>query len=93
MSQVNNATIPLRDQIRGHWVVALSALLALAATVAVLLVLVIDGGSTSAPVSQTSQSAARADGGPEESAVAASVGAASEPATGRIKVSPTIRHN
>jgi hypothetical protein len=47
MSHVSNTTtIPVTQQIRTHWVVALSALLALLATAAVVLVLVIDGGSS-----------------------------------------------
>jgi hypothetical protein len=76
MSQVPHEAIPLTNQIRNHWIVALSALLALMATVAVVLVLAIDGGSTpaSAPVAQGSQPAARSYGGPDESAVAAAVG-------------------
>lgn len=76
MSQVSHTAIPLTNQIRNHWVVALSALLALLATIAVVLALAIDGGSTkvSAPVAQSSHEAARTDGGPDESAVAAAIG-------------------
>jgi hypothetical protein len=74
MSQVSNTTIPLSNQLRQHWIVAVSALLALLATAAVVLVLAIDGGSADTSA-QGVQHAARADGGPEESAVAASIGA------------------
>jgi hypothetical protein len=82
MSQVSHTTIPLTDQIRNHWIVALSALLALLATIAVVLALAIDGGSTSAsvPVAQSSNQAARSDGGPDESRIAAAVGSPSESA-------------
>ena len=75
MSQVTHPALSARSQLRAHWLAALSALLALLATAAVVLVLAIDGGSsqTSAAVEQ-SQPALRADGGPDESAVAASVG-------------------
>jgi len=80
MSQVSHTAIPLSDQIRNHWIVALSALLALVATIAVVLALAIDGGSTkaSAPVAQSSHQVARSDGGPDESKVAASIGSASD---------------
>ena len=78
MSQVFHTASPLTNQIRNHWVVALSALLALLATIAVVLALAIDGGSTrvSAPVAQSSPEAARTDGGPDESAIAAAIGSA-----------------
>jgi hypothetical protein len=78
MSQVSPTAIPLTDQIRNHWIVALSALLALLATIAVVLALAIDGGSTkvSAPVAESSQQAVRSDGGPDESKIAASIGSA-----------------
>jgi hypothetical protein len=73
MSQVVSHNATLRGQARHHWVVALSALLALIATTAVVLVLAIDGGSAD-PVVLKSQPALRTDGGPSESAVAAAVG-------------------
>ena len=46
MSQVTSPTLSTRSQLRVHWVAALSALLALLATAAVVLVLAIDSGST-----------------------------------------------
>jgi hypothetical protein len=74
MSQVTSHTTTLRSQVRDHRIVAMSALLALFATAAIVLVLAIDGGSSdTSPVAQRSQSALRSDGGPEESAVAASL--------------------
>src|SRR5215204_632091 len=75
MSQVTQPAISVHDQIRAHWVVALSALLALLAAGAVALVLAIDSGpsTTSASVAER-QPAVRTDGGPDESAVAASIG-------------------
>jgi len=74
MSQVTQPAISVHDQIRAHWVVALSALLALLAAAAVSLALAIDSGpSTSASIAEQ-QPAVRPDGGPDESAVAASIG-------------------
>jgi DedD protein len=82
MSQVSHTAIPLTNQIRNHWIVAVSALLALVVTAAVVLVLAIDGESidATAPVAQSSHPTARADGGPDESRIAASIGSASEAA-------------
>jgi hypothetical protein len=75
MSQVTPSTLTIRSQLRGHWIVAVSALLALLAAAAVALVLVIDNdaSTTSGSVAQP-QAAVRSDGGPSESAVAAAVG-------------------
>jgi hypothetical protein len=52
--------------------IGVSALLALLATAAVVLVLAIDGGSSDS-VAQKAQPALRSDGGPDESAVANSI--------------------
>jgi hypothetical protein len=84
MSQVTGST-PLRDQIRAHWVIGISALLALLATAAVVLVLAVDGGSPdTSSTAHKSQPAARSDGGPEESAVADVVGTkGASPTAGR----------
>jgi hypothetical protein len=78
MSQVTQSTVSIRNQLRAHWIVALSALLALLATAAVVLVVAIDSGPsiTSGSVAEQ-QPALRADGGPDESAVAASIGSPS----------------
>jgi hypothetical protein len=76
MSQVAHPTTSLGSQLRAHWIVGLSALLALLATAVVVLVLAIDGGSSdTGSVAQKSQPALRTDGGPDESAVAGVVGA------------------
>jgi hypothetical protein len=81
MSQVTPSTLTARSQLRVHWIVAVSALLALLAAVAVTLVLIIDNGAstTNGSVAQP-QAAVRSDGGPSESAVAAAVG--SQPSAG-----------
>ena len=92
MSQAPQTSIPLTNQIRDHWIVALSALLALLATVAVVLVLAIDGGSgdATAPVTQSSNPAARSDGGPDESAVAAAVGPRTSSGPDESKIAASI---
>ena len=78
MSQV---THPVSQQVRAHKAAVIAALLALGATIAVVLVLAIgqDSGTTAEPVSPGAQQSLRPDGGPEESGVAASVGAPSAP--------------
>jgi hypothetical protein len=77
MSQVASPTTTLRSQVAEHRIVALSALLALLAAAAVVLILAIDGGSSNtSSVAQQSQPALRSDGGPEESALAGSLQAA-----------------
>ncbi len=74
MSQVSHPTIAIRTQLRAHRVTVLAALMALAATAAVVLILAIDGGSPSSSVAGQTQPALRSDGGPNEAAVAAEVG-------------------
>jgi len=75
MSQVTHPAVSITQQLRTHWILALSALFALLATAAVLLVLAIDSGSSGTPaVAEQPQPALRSDGGPDESAVAASLG-------------------
>src|SRR3954447_21105774 len=75
MSQVTHPTFSTRSQLRAHKVAALSALIALLATAAIVLVLAIDGGSsgTGTSAAERTQPALRGDGGPDESAVAASI--------------------
>ena len=74
MSHVGHPTLSTRSQLRDHWIVALSALVALVAATAVVLVLMIDGGGTTVSDSVAKpQAAVRSDGGPNESAVAASI--------------------
>jgi hypothetical protein len=76
MSHVGNPTLSTRSQLRAHWIVAVSALLALVAAVAVTLVLVIDDQpSTATSTVAKPHAALRSDGGPNESAVAASIAA------------------
>jgi len=92
MSQMPHTAIPLTTQIRNHWIVALSALLALLATAVVVLALVLEGGSTraSTPLAKSSQPAVRSDGGPDESAVAAGVGSRTTPGPNESKVAAYI---
>jgi hypothetical protein len=68
MSHVSHPRIPLTEQVRAHRTVALAGLLALAATVAVVLIIAIGGDSTDSqePVVQPAQQTLR----PDESAVA-----------------------
>ena len=90
MSQLTQP-ISVRQQLRAHWVLALSALLALAATIAVVLVLAIEGGSSETTTAgQQSQPAVRSDGGPNESAVAASVGSRPSPAPSESAIAAAV---
>ena len=90
MSQLTHP-ISVRDQVRTHWALALSALLALAATAAMVLVLAIDGGSSdTSTVAQRSQPAVRSDGGPDESAVALSVGSRLSPAPSESTIAAAV---
>ena len=74
MSHVGHPTLSTRSQLRAHWIAAVSALAALLAAIAVVLVLTIDdGASTSTSRTAAPQAAIRSDGGPNESAVAASI--------------------
>jgi hypothetical protein len=80
MSHVGHPTLSTRSQLRAHWIAAMSALVALVAATAVVLVLMIDdGGSTASSQTARPLAAIRSDGGPNESAVAASVGAHPSP--------------
>jgi hypothetical protein len=90
MSQLTQP-ISVREQLRAHWVLALSALLALAATAAVVLVLAIEGGSSeTTSAAQQSQPAVRSDGGPDESAVALSVGSRVSPGPSESTIAATV---
>ena len=82
MSQLTPANVSATRELRTHWMLGLSALFALAATVAVVLVLAIDGATshTRAAPDQP-QAAQRSDAGPDASAVDASV--ASDPSSAR----------
>jgi hypothetical protein len=92
MSHVAQPTLSTRSQLRAHWVVAVSALAALLAAVAVVLVLVIDdGASTATSRNAAPQAAIRSDGGPNESAVAASVGTRSSPVPDEAAIAASVR--
>ena len=80
MSQFSHPTITVRSQIQAHKLAWTAALLALVVTATIALVMAIDGGSSTSPVAGQSHPGVRPGGGPEESAVAASVG--SRPSTG-----------
>jgi hypothetical protein len=75
MSQATKS-LPLKHQLSAYRVLAVSALLALLATAAVVLALTIDGGSTqtSAVAGQSTHPRVLWNGRPAESAIAASVG-------------------
>jgi hypothetical protein len=79
MSQVTHPRIPVSQQVRAHKAAVIAALLALGATIAVVLVLAIgqDSTSTVESVAPGAQQSLRPDGGPEESGIAASVGSRS----------------
>jgi hypothetical protein len=75
MSHVGHSTLSTRSQLRAQWIVAISALVALVAATAVALVLFVgDSGTTASKSIARPHAAIRSDGGPNESAVAASVG-------------------
>jgi hypothetical protein len=71
MSQV---THPRVQQLRAQGLIALAAVLALLATTAVVLALTLGGNSSTSSISERAQPAVRADGGPEETGVAAAIG-------------------
>ena len=78
MSQVTHPRIPVSQQVRAHKAAVIAALLALGATIAIVLVMAIDNTGISAePVAPGAQQSLRPDGGPEESGVAASIGSRS----------------
>jgi hypothetical protein len=76
MSQVTHPRISLPTHVRTGRTVLLGALLALAASTAVVLILALGNESpdTAAPVSAQAEPSLRSDGGPEETSVAAAVG-------------------
>jgi hypothetical protein len=91
MSHVGTPPVSTRSQLRTHWIVAVSALLALLAAAAITLVLVIDNGTQVASSEvATPQSAVRSDGGPDESAVAASVGFRPSPGPDESTVAASV---
>ena len=73
MSFPTHPGVPLSGRIRAHRLIALAAVLALAATTAVLIAVAIGTNSTSSSAGYARVAAVRSDGGPEESGVAAAV--------------------
>jgi hypothetical protein len=73
MSHLSHALAPVGGQLRAHRLIALGALVALMATTAVVLVLAIGANPSTDPSADRSQPALRADGGPEETGVAATI--------------------
>jgi hypothetical protein len=75
MSQITHPPTQLSAQLRAHRLVALAALLALLAAAAVTLILALPAGddASTTSVADRTAPAARADGGPEETTVAAEV--------------------
>jgi hypothetical protein len=78
MSQLTHTGVPLSAQIKSHRLLALAGLMALVVTTAVVLVLAIGDSPSITSTADRSQPAVRADGGPEETGVAAAI--ASQPA-------------
>jgi hypothetical protein len=74
MSQVTQPKVQFGATIRAHRMLVLAALLALLATAAVVLALVLTDTQSMSPVSDQPASAVRGDGGPEENATAATLG-------------------
>lgn len=74
MAHLTHPVAPLGARIRAHRLIVLTAVLALVATAAVVLVLAIGGGSSTGSIADRPQSAERSDGGPEETGVAAAIG-------------------
>jgi hypothetical protein len=74
MSHVAQPKLQTTGQLRKHRLVALAALLALVATVGVVLVLAIADHPSTSSVADLPQQVMRADGGPQESSVAAAIG-------------------
>jgi hypothetical protein len=91
MSHVTHPTLSAKSQLRAHWIVAISAVLALLAAAAVTLVLVINNGTstTSGSVAKP-QAALRSDGGPNEIAVAAAVGSRPSAGPDESKIAASI---
>jgi hypothetical protein len=94
MSHVGHPTLSTRSQLRAHWIAALSALAALVAATAVALVLFIGDSGTAVSTSVANpQAATRMDGGPNESAVAASIGTQPSPVPDEAAIAASIRRS
>ena len=90
MSQVTQPRIQFGAQIRAHRMLVLAALLALVATAAVVIALAWGDSQSTSSVSDQPVPAVRGDGGPEETAVAASVGSRSAVRPDESKVAAAI---
>jgi hypothetical protein len=91
MSQATQS-LPLKHQLSAHRVLAVSALLALLATTAVVLVLTIDGGftQTSAPAGQSTHPRVLWNGRPAEGAVPAPAAARTSPGPDESRIAASI---
>jgi len=75
MSQLTHPTPALPQHVRSHRAAWLGAILVMTAIAAVVLILALgDAGSSQDVVPASSQVGVRADGGPEETGVAAAIG-------------------
>jgi hypothetical protein len=90
MSQVTHPKVQFGAQLRAHRLLALAALLALLATTVVVLALALSDNQPTTTVSDQPAPAVRGDGGPEETAVAASVGTRSVGRPDESKVAAAI---
>ena len=93
MSQVTQPKVQFGAQLRAHRTLALAALLALLATAGVVLALALSNNQPTTTVSDQATPAERSDGGPEESATAASVGSrpVSRPDESKVAAAITVR--
>jgi hypothetical protein len=73
MSHLSYPTVPVSERIRAHRLLLLAALLALVATAAVVFALALGQDSSTTSTVDGRQAAVRADGGPEETGVAAAI--------------------
>lgn len=90
MSQLTHPKLQFGAQLRAHRLIALAALLALLATAAVVIALALGDSQSTSTVGDQPVAAARPGGGPEESAVAASVGSRSVPRPDESRVAAAI---
>lgn len=73
MSHLSYPNAPLSERIRAHRLLTLATLLALLATAAIVLAIAIDQNPSTTSTVDRHQAAIRADGGPEETGVAAAI--------------------
>jgi hypothetical protein len=80
MSQVSYTRTPVGAQVRARSLIAMTAALAVIAAIAVLFALVVSGSPSVNQTADRTHSTERADGGPEETGVAAAIAAEPIPA-------------